>query len=518
MKTLSDLIARNAFLHGDRPCFAGTHDITHRAHAQRCWRLANAWTGQGLQAGDRVAFLLRNRIEAMEVYGAAEAAGLVAVPLNWRLSAGELGGVLADCEPRAVVTGDEFADTLDQACAKAGIEPDRVLVDGPQASYEPLLAQGEPVRPGHRPRPEDLAYIIYTSGTTGRPKGAMWTQGAMLESSREIALATSSRTTDRIVISMPLFHIGARIEWLAVQVVGGSCVLLDSFREELFFRAVQDWGGNVAHLAPIMVNRLVAHESRPRFALGGLRRVQYGSAPVRGEDLRRAQEAFGPIFYQMYGMTEHMLNTVLCPWDVQLGDDPATHEVTLRRRDSAGQPYACSRIRIVDEQYQDVPAGSEGEIIVRSPAMMSGYFRAPELTAEAFVDGWLRTGDIGRFDESGFLYVVDRRKDMIVSGGENIYSREVEEALLAHPAVAEVAVIGVPDARWGEAVKALVVLAAGQTTLPEDEIMAICRDKLASYKKPGSFEVLESLPRLATGKVDKKLLRAPYWQAQARRV
>ena len=515
MQTLSDLIARNAHLHADQPCFAGTWTLTHAQYASRCWRLANAWLDRGVRPGDRVAFLLRNCIEALEVYGAAEAAGFVAVPLNWRLAATELSQVLQDCQPAAVVTSAEFRGALDSACSHIGLQPDIAAIDGNQAAYEPLLRAGSPERPAPRPRPGDLANIVYTSGTTGRPKGVMWTHGAMLAAAQDLALATSARPTDRIAISMPLFHVGAKIEWLGVQVIGGSCVLLTQFNELAFFQAVQDSGANVAHLAPTMVARLVQHEARSSFRLQGLHRIQYGSAPVRGDDLRRAVGAFGNIFYQIYGMTEHMCISILSPWEVRLDGD----ERDALRLESAGKPFLRTEVRIVGEDGVDVPHGQEGEIVVRSPGTTRGYYNAPGPTDEAFFDGgWLRTGDIGRSERDGTLFVVDRRKDMIVSGGENIYSREVEDVLLAHPAIKEAAVIGVPDPRWGETVKAIVVLHAGVQRLPEAELLALCKDRLAGYKKPNSFDCVDALPRLPHGKVDKKSLRAPYWAQQSRRV
>ena len=515
MKTLSDLIERNATLHGSRPCFAGTYDLTHRAYAERCWRLANAWLARGVKPGDRVAFLLRNSIEALEVYGAAEAAGFIAVPLNWRLAAPELAQVIDDCAPAALVTGSEFLATLQGACTRAGCHTQPTVVDGPDAGYESLLQQGLAERPATRPEPGDVANIVYTSGTTGRPKGVMWTHQAVLAAAQELALATSARPTDRIVISMPLFHVGAKIEWLGVQVVGGACVLLAQFSELEFFKAVQDHEGSVAHLAPTMVKRLVEHPQRGQFRLQKLHRVMYGSAPVRGEDLRQSVAAFGLIFYQVYGMTEHMCISVLCPWQQRLDGDTRD----TQRLESAGQPFLRTELRIVDDAGTDAPQGHEGEIVVRSPGITSGYFNAPAQTKEAFLDGgWLRTGDIGRRDSDGYLYVVDRRKDMIVSGGENVYSREVEDVLMSHPAVREAAVIGVPDPQWGESIKAVIVLEPGSVALPEAELAALCKERLASYKKPKSFDLIAELPRLPHGKVDKKALRAPYWTQQSRHV
>jgi acyl-CoA synthetase (AMP-forming)/AMP-acid ligase II len=371
METLADLIERNARVHGDLPCLVGKRPLTHADYARRCWRLADAWAQAGVQPGDRVAFLLRNGAEALEVYGAAESGGFVAVPLNWRLAARELAQVLADCEPRAIVTCREFEGTLRAACDTARLDPAISLVDDAVPSYEALLAKGAPARPPHRPGPADLAHIVYTSGTTGRPKGALWTHGAVLAAALDLALGTGARPNDRIVLPMPLFHVGAKIEWLGVQVVGGSCIPLAQFDEEAFFRAVQDQGGNTAHLAPTMVQRIVRHPARTAYRLDGLRRVQYGSAPVRGDDLRAAVAAFGPVFFQVYGMTEHLCISILSPWDQAL-DGTAAQQARL---ESAGKPFPRTRLRIVADDGTDAAPGQEGEILVRSPGMSSGYYR-----------------------------------------------------------------------------------------------------------------------------------------------
>ena len=517
MRTLADLIARNARFHGGRDALLQDgRRLTHRAYADRVHRLANALGAHGLARGGRFCVLAHNRIEYLELYGAAEAGSFVIVPLNWRLAPAELAEVLRDAEPAMIFVEARFAATLDAALAQTDLRPIRFSFDAEAdgaAPYEALFDGAAATAPETPPAPDDLAWIIYTSGTTGKPKGAMWTHGALLSAAATIACQAGERPTDRILVSMPLFHVGARIEWLAVAYMGGAACLLERFDTEAAFAAIQRERLTMAHLAPVMVKRLVEDPRRSAYDLSSLVRVHYGSAPVPEEELRRAVAAFGPIFTQVYGMTEHLPSSILLPYQQHLDGTPEE----VARLASAGQPFPGTDVRLLHDSGNEVDEGGVGEIVVRSPGMMSGYWRKPGETRETIRDGWLHTGDIGRFDRDGYLFIVDRKKDMIVSGGENVYSREVEDVLLTHPAVAEVAVIGVPDPRWGESVKAVVVVReAGAVT--EDGLIAHCAQRIASYKKPRSIEFRDALPRLPHGKVDKKALREPYWAGQGRRV
>ncbi|MEO7403859.1 MAG: AMP-binding protein, partial [Burkholderiales bacterium] len=294
---------------------------------------------------------------------------------------------------------------------------------------------------------------------------------------------------------------------------GGSIVIQRQFDPSAWFAAVERERCTMAHLAPVMVKTLAEHTDLKRYDLSSLRRIHYGSAPVPPEELKRAIAAFGPILAQLYGMTEHLLSSCLAPEDQQPDGDARD----IVRLASAGKAYPGTSIRIVDDAGVPLPTGAIGEVVVHSEGMMSGYWNQPVLTAETIRDGWLHSGDMGTLDADGFLTIVDRKKDMIISGGENIYSLEVENALLAHPAVGEVAVIGVPDPKWGESVKAFVVLREGMI-VTELDLIEHCRTQIASYKRPRSVEMLRELPRLATRKVDKKALRAPYWAGRERGV
>jgi acyl-CoA synthetase (AMP-forming)/AMP-acid ligase II len=511
MHTLADLIERNARFHGARLAVVSEgRRYTHGEHARRIWKLAHALLALGLAHGDRVAILSHNRSEVLEAFGAAECAGLVATPFNWRLSARELVRNAQDCLPSVL-----FHDAANAAAAAeiAGAVPGlRRIVIG--TDYEALLqARTEAAPPAQRPAPGDVADIIYTSGTTGVPKGVQWSHGALLRSAQTIAGQAGERPTDRLIVVMPLFHVGARIEWLSLQSMGGAAIVLPAFSPTAFFEAVQAERATMAHLAPVMVNLLVDDPARTGYDLTSLRDIHYGSAPVPEAGLRKAVAAFGPVFTQLYGMTEHLLSSMLLPYQQVLDGTPRDQ----RRLRSAGQPYPGTELRIVDDAMRDLPPGQVGELAVRSGAMMSGYFNRPDATREVLRDGWLLTGDLASLDEDGFLYIVDRKKDMVISGGENIYCREVEEVILLHPQVRDAAVIGVPDAKWGEAVKAFVIARDG-APLTAQQVIDHCRANLASYKRPQTVEFMPEFPRLPHGKVDKKELRKPYWEGVGRGV
>lgn len=512
-ETMAAMLAHNAAEHGGRPAVTNQgRQYSHAEHAARAWALADAVKRVlGVAEGSRMATLSQNNSECLEIYAAAEGGNLITVPLNWRLAPPEIARVLDDAEASVIFVEDRFADLFAAASALMRTAPPRAVRVG--AEYESLLRQGDRSKPDWEPSPEDVVHIIYTSGTTGMPKGVMLSHGAVARSARVIATASGAAPSDRIVTVMPLFHCGAKIEWSAVQIAGGSCVLLGQFDPDAVLGAISSERATMAHLAPVMVKRLVEHPSRGDYDVSTLRRVHYGSAPVPAEEMRRATAAFGPVLAQLYGMTENMLISMLQPDDAKPDGTPADQA----RLDSAGRPYPGVELRITGTDGDDLPAGAVGEVLVRSPGSMTGYWRLPDTTRQALRDGWIATGDMGRIDRDGFLYLVDRKKDMIVSGGENVYSREVEDALLVHPAVAEAAVIGVPDPRWGEAVTAYVGLrTGGQAT--EADLIAHCRTLIAGYKRPQSVHFVDALPRLPHGKIDKKALRSPHWGEIVRQV
>jgi acyl-CoA synthetase (AMP-forming)/AMP-acid ligase II len=513
---LADVLERNAhYFPGKTAVVFEDRRVTYAELATRVRRLANVLTSWGLQRQARFAVLAQNCLEYFEAVGAAEMTGLIAVTLNWRLSAPELAQIVADCTPTVLIFEARFGAQAETLRRQGIIE--RFIVIGSATdwaeSYDALLAAASDAPPRLRPQPEDGVYLIYTSGTTGRPKGVLLSQRAILSAAISISWEQGVRPDERMLIVMPLFHIGAKINQLANLVLGTTIVLHRAFDPAAVLRTIEEERITCVHLAPIMVRSLLDNPDLARFRRDSLRSIQYASAPMSVALLREAMAAFGPIFTQVYGMTECVVGTILHAHEHRPDGTPAE----ARRLASAGQPFFDHAVRVVRPDGSDCAAEEIGDILIRGPSLMTGYWNNSAATVETLGDGWMRTGDVGLFDAECFLFIVDRKKDMIVSGGENIYSREVEEALLTHPAVLQAAVIGVPDARWGESVKACVVLRPA-CSAGEDELIAHCRDLIASYKKPRSVDFLDALPRLFNGKIDKKALRARYWQGQARQV
>jgi acyl-CoA synthetase (AMP-forming)/AMP-acid ligase II len=517
VKTLADLIDRNARLHADRVAVIdGEVIVTHRELADLARGLAAGLRDHfGMVPQDRFLILSQNRLEVIVALAASAVGGFILVPLNWRLAAAELSEIVSDAEPKIVLVEAGLKTLWDQVIARSASILPFVLIGGISddgLSFDNLVAAGAPSTV-EAVDPEAVAHVIYTSGTTGRPKGAMLTQTGMLAGAEQMSAYAGHRPTDRIVVVMPLFHVGGIIEWYAVQYLGGACVVLPRFEPRDFFIAVERHQATVAHLAPVMVKRLAEAPERSDYDLSSLVRIHYGSAPVPPEHLRRAHAAFGPILNQLYGMTESPAVSMLLAYQ----QEPGGAATAQRRLASAGHVYPNADVWIERPDGKTCGANEIGELIVRSAAQFIGYWRNPAATAETLIDGAVRTGDLGMFDADGYLYIVDRAKDVIVSGGENIYSREVEDALMAHVAVAEAAVVGAPDERWGEAVVAHIVLKPGAQVDP-DALIAHCRTLIAGYKRPRRIEIDGALPRLPHGKIDKKALRARYWQGRERMV
>jgi acyl-CoA synthetase (AMP-forming)/AMP-acid ligase II len=513
---LGDVIERNARYFPGRTAvvFEGRR-ITYAVFATRVRKFANALVSRGLQRQARFAILAQNCTEYFETVGAAEMAGFIAVTLNWRLAVPELAQIVADSTPTVLIFEEQFRAQAESLRAQAGIE--RCIVIGAATdwaeSYEAVIAAAPDAPPPIRPQPHDGVYLIYTSGTTGKPKGVLLSHRAILTAAIGISWESGVRPTDRMLIVMPLFHIGGKINQLAYMVLGATIFLHRAFDATAMLRCIEQERITSAHFAPVMVRALLDHPELATYRKDSLRSIQYASAPMSVAQLREAMTAFGPIFTQVYGMTECVVGTILHAHEHKPDGTPAE----VRRLASAGQPFFDHAIRVVRPDGSGCAPDEIGDILIRGPSVMTGYWNNSAATVETLRNGWMHTGDVGFFDAEQFLFIVDRKKDMIVSGGENIYSREVEEALLTHPAVLQAAVIGVPDARWGESVKACIVLRPGASA-SEDALIQHCRAQIASYKKPRSIDFLDALPRLFNGKTDKKQLRARYWQGQERQV
>ncbi len=491
------------------------HDDRALTYAQlddRSNRLAQALLGSGIDRGARVAYLGRSAPEVIELLLAAGKIGAVIVPLNWRLSPRELAGVLEDSHAPLLIADAGYLQTAEALRADAS-RPLALRVVGcehPDA-YEPWLGAYDAVDPGGRGDPNDVIVQMYTSGTTGVPKGVLTTHRNLAA-----AAATSSRwgfNPDTISLTpLPLFHIGG-IGWVYCGLWhGATTILVSEFVGAQVLDTLERRRVTNPIFVPTMVQMLTAVPGAAERDYSALRSIVYGASPMTTTALRAALRTFGCEMIGLYGLTETTGGVVHLDGSDHDANGPRQH--LLR---SAGRPYEWVELRIVDlSSGEDLPAHSVGEIWLRAPNVMSGYFNRPVETAAALTaDGWLRTGDGGYLDDEGYLFLTDRVKDMIVSGGENVYPIEVEEVLSQHPQVADVAVIGVPDEHWGEAVKALVIGRAGRAPSPAD-LLAFARARLAGYKLPRSIEVVDDLPRTPTGKVLKRELRERYASAGSR--
>lgn len=487
----------------------------------RVRRVAGALRAIGLQAGDRVGLMALNSDRFLEyVYGTWWAGGVIN-PVNIRWSAREVAYSLDDCETRILLVDDNFKATgsalrgLSSSLATLIYVGDGELPEG-MLSFEALLHAATPAADATRAG-QDLAAVMYTGGTTGEPKGVMLSH-ANIGLNALSGLAAAPRSGEGVVIqTAPMFHIAGLSLVVLAMLRLAKIVVLPMFEEEAMLDAIKRERGTETFMVPTMTKRLIEH---PRFAetdVSSLQLVLYGASPMDSTLLKQAMKVMPRAgFAQAYGMTELAPTvSILAPLDHRIDE---RGEVALERRlRSAGRPVPIAEIRIVDGNDQEVPNGTVGEICVRGPMVMLGYWNKPEQTADALRGGWMRTGDGGRLDDDGFLYVVDRLKDMIVTGGENVYSAEVENALLTITQISACAVVGVPDERWGERVHAAIVLRDGMA-LTLEAVVAHCRVLIAGYKCPRSIEFRTELPLSAAGKVLKHQIRAPYWSGRARRV
>jgi acyl-CoA synthetase (AMP-forming)/AMP-acid ligase II len=512
---LGNIILRNARLFPDAPAiiFEG-RTITHRAFAARAFRLAKALARIGVRRGDRVAVLAQNCPEYMESFAAGELGGFITVTINYRLAAPEVGYILSDSRPKVLIAE---APLVERVSAEARNRLDHVITfggAGPDLDLEQITGVEEATPPATEVRPEDIAYLIYTSGTTGRPKGVMLTHRGQFWCAQATAIGMGVRPTDRVAVAMPLYHIGAKNTSLTRSMQGCAIVLHRAFRPEPYFESLRQHAVTELLLAPTMLSDLLDAYQFDRQTLPSLQKIFYSAAPMPEQLLRRAIAAVGPIFAQVYGMTESGGPGTFLGAHLHVLDGPPQ---VVRRLRSAGQPMVGCDVRIIRPDGRECVSGEPGEIVIRSQGVMHGYWNNHIATSDALRDGFLHTGDIGEADDEQFIFVVDRLKEMIVSGGENIYSREVENALMSHPAVLEAAVVGGPDTRWGEKVVAFVVRRPGQD-VDAESIDEHCRGAIAAFKRPREVKFIEALPKLPNGKVEKFKLRDPLWADRERAI
>jgi long-chain acyl-CoA synthetase len=479
----------------------------------RSSRVAAGLLHEGMAAGDRVALLAKNCPEQLEIILGASKAGVITVPINWRLSPSEVAYILDNCAARLLIVGAEFQGLVEEILGGLPNLGKYLVVDAADnlKGYAQWRDLHDVLDPGCRVLPDDVALLLYTSGTTGRPKGAMLTSQNLFTLLDAVGPMWGLDERTRSIACMPLFHIGG-IGWaLAALRFRGTVVLVKAFDAEGLLETISRERATHVNLVPAMISALVASPSAGTLDHSSLRMILYGTAPIGKQTLTTALEVFNCAFFQVYGLTE----TTSAITQLDALDHRSLNDAVLN---SAGRPYPWVEIRIVNPgTLAPCETNEPGELWVRSAQNMRGYWRDPEATAATMDGSWLRTGDTGYFDAEGYLYLTDRLKDLIVSGGENIYPAESERILLEHPAVSDVAVIGVPDSRWGETAKAVVVVRPGMT-VSDKELVQYVRQRLAHFKCPASVDFVESFPRNAAGKVLKRQLRDPYWQGHTRRI
>lgn len=516
---IATFLAKSATHYPDHPAIvSGDRTITYREFYRRALSIGGELLARGLRRGDRVAFALHNSPEVLETVFGCLAAGLVAVPMNARLHAKEMGYIVRSSGARVFIHGSAFTSQIDQNVDEFDGSVWRFEVGGTAdiEPYDRLLESATPLEAPVEVTMEDASWLFYTSGTTGRPKGATWShRTGRVVVMNYLADVYNIDHDDVVLHAAPLSH-GSGIVALPTIARGATNVILDalSFSPELLFDTVaQHKVSHIAFLAPTQIVAILDKYDPKRFDLSTVKAVCYGGAPIYLEHLKAAVETFGPIFAQIYGQGEAPITVTGLNREMHARfaatDDP--------RLGSAGIARTDVEVRVVDAEGAPVEPGEAGEIIVRGDVVMRGYWNNPEATAEALREGWLYTGDVGTFDDQGYLYLLDRTKDMVVSGGNNVYPREVEEILITHPAVASVVVFGIPDEYWGEAVHAVVVTESGHEVTAE-ELIRFCGENLAGYKKPKAVEFVPELPVSAYGKILRREVRDRYWAGHDRKV
>jgi len=517
IETWRDIMEWNAQLFPDKLAFhevATEREWTFKQHNETVNRLCNALLGLGLTKGDRVPDLSGDLIEYCQIAMACKA-GLVYVPINWRFTGPEAAHIINESEAKILFIDK---DHIDIARSIKNDTPQLKHIICINASpkdmihYYHLIASASPEDPGVDVEESDTLGIPYTSGTAAFPKGVVRTHGDVLVIDRLQVRDPRYRHDDIYLGALPLFHVAMLNLQFALYMIGATQYIM-RFEPKAIMQAIQKYKVTVWQGVPTMVISIMDHPDRPKYDLSSLRILKYVGSPMPSGAARRAWEIFGPILFQVYGATEGG-GTILKPEDHAKAFEDPSKEYILN---SAGKPCIGSELKIVDDNDNEVPPGTMGEVCFRTKKMVTQYLKKPEETAETFRNGWFHTGDMGRMDEEGYLYLLDRKKDIIVSGAENVSAREVENIIYTHPAVQDCAVIGVPSERWGEEVKAIVVPRPGMTIAPE-EIVDFCRDKMAGYKRPKSADIWHELPKTPTGKILKREVREWYWKGEKRRV
>lgn len=506
-----------------RAITCGESEYTWSQFAYRTDCLARELAHLGVRRGERVAVLMLNCHHYFELYYACARMGAVIVPLNTRLAPPEIDFILSDSQAQALIVDQHFAPLASRRERPSCVQ--HLVYSGLQSEaapagmlhYEHLVQQGATRRTSADVEvgEDDLYGLFYTGGTTGRAKGVMLSHKNIMANAMHAILAIGIASQEAYLHAAPMFHLGDLGAAFAITLMGGRHVFLRAFQPLQVLQLTQEQGVTFTMLVPTMINVLLNHPDVDRYDVSSLRTLIYAASPMPVELLRQALKKWGQIFVQGYGMTETApILTILPKADHLLDGTPEQ----MRRLSSCGKQVLGVEVRVVHPGGEEVRPSEIGEIIARGPNVMLGYWRQPQATVTALIDGWMHTGDLATVDEENYLYIIDRAKDIIISGGENIYSVEVEQALYTHPAILEAAVIGIPDEHWGESVHAVVVCKPGREIEPED-LIAHMRTLVAGYKVPRSIEFRpQALPKSGAGKILKRELREPYWADRSRNV
>jgi acyl-CoA synthetase (AMP-forming)/AMP-acid ligase II len=495
--------------------------LTFKQLGDRANRLANALLDLGIKKGDRAGILLRNCAAYVETDLALSKTGIVRVALNYRLGVQDHEYVLNDSGSNVLIFGEDFAADIESMKGRLNSVEKFICVsqksrqprDADTFDYEQIVAAGSADDPPIEIADDDLHALVYTSGTTGNPKGVMITEKAWVSATINIVLNYGPITQKDIILNLQQLSHGAGYFVLPFFIKGATNAIVE-FEPSRVFRTIEQLRVTVLKLVPVMLYKLLDAPDKHQYDLSSLNHIIYGGSPISRQRLAEALGFFGQKFSQLYGQAEiPMCISTLSREDHLLqGSDEE-----LKRLESAGKPCLNVELKVIDDSGHEAGPGQMGEVIARGGHVMKGYWKLPEATSQALKDGWIYTGDIGYRDSKGFLFLVDRKKDMIISGAFNIYPAEIEKILIKHPAVQEVAVIGVPDEKWGEAVKAAVVLQPGAKATQKD-LLDYCKQSGAGFRTPKTIDFINEIPRNPYGKVDKKSLRQPYWERLAKSI
>jgi len=511
MRMFHQIPRKHAKLDPDFECLVfEEHRLTWKVLDERVDRLVTGLLSLGIKAGEHVAILAQNSHHFVEFYYACSRGGFVAVPLNWRLSDDELVYIIGHSEASALLVGEEYIEAVDRLRNMFSEVREYVSLDGSNEgmkNYEELLTDSSAQEHKGEDDEDAMFLLMYTGGTTGLPKGVMLSNRNIMTAALGCLFAMSITKEDITCMILPLFHIAF---WpvTVVHFMGSKAVISKKFDLGYVLETIQNEKCTHVNIVPTIASFLLTFPDLDKYDLSSLRVITYAGSPMPFEVLMKLKDRFPNLdLGQGYGLTEAAPTVAILD---QYDHVRAETENDKKRLTSAGRECLVAEVRIKDEDGMDLTSDEIGEICVKGPNVMLGYWKNPEQTAEALRDGWLHTGDMATMDRDGYIYIVDRKHDMIISGGENIYPREVEEVIYKHPAVAEVAVVGVPDDTWGESVKAVVVLKPDQSGTGE-EIIQLCKDNLASYKKPKSVDFVDALPKTAIGKILRREVKSRYW-------